>query len=107
MPKVVRFHETGGPEVLKFEDVPPQPPGKVGPIEGASDWAEPCRVNVLSRTVYLSAEFARRTRLRSGWNCGGRRARCGRELEGQAGLDHSGFFSKRIQHGGRNCRGSD
>jgi NADPH:quinone reductase-like Zn-dependent oxidoreductase len=26
MPKVVRFHETGGPEVLKFEDVPlPQP----------------------------------------------------------------------------------
>jgi NADPH:quinone reductase-like Zn-dependent oxidoreductase len=28
MPKVVRFHETGGPEVLKFEDVPPQQPGK-------------------------------------------------------------------------------
>jgi NADPH:quinone reductase-like Zn-dependent oxidoreductase len=28
MPKVVRFHNTGGPEVLKFEDVPPQPPGK-------------------------------------------------------------------------------
>ncbi len=24
MPQVVRFHETGGPEVLKFEDVPPQ-----------------------------------------------------------------------------------
>jgi NADPH:quinone reductase-like Zn-dependent oxidoreductase len=28
MPKVVRFHETGGPEVLKFEDVQPQQPGK-------------------------------------------------------------------------------
>src|SRR5260370_25879877 len=28
MPKVVRFHETGGPEVLQFEDVPPQQPGK-------------------------------------------------------------------------------
>jgi NADPH:quinone reductase-like Zn-dependent oxidoreductase len=28
MPKVVRFHETGGPEVLKFEDVPPQQPGR-------------------------------------------------------------------------------
>ena len=27
MPKVVRFHETGGPEVLKFEDVPPQQAG--------------------------------------------------------------------------------
>jgi NADPH:quinone reductase-like Zn-dependent oxidoreductase len=27
MPKVVRFHETGGPEVLRFEDVPPQRPG--------------------------------------------------------------------------------
>jgi NADPH:quinone reductase-like Zn-dependent oxidoreductase len=27
MPKVIRFHETGGPEVLKFEDVPPQQPG--------------------------------------------------------------------------------
>jgi NADPH:quinone reductase-like Zn-dependent oxidoreductase len=26
MSKVVRFHETGGPEVLKFEDVPPQQP---------------------------------------------------------------------------------
>jgi NADPH:quinone reductase-like Zn-dependent oxidoreductase len=28
MPKVVRFHETGGPEVLRFENVPPQQPGK-------------------------------------------------------------------------------
>jgi len=28
MPKVVRFHETGGPEVLKIEDVPLQQPGK-------------------------------------------------------------------------------
>ena len=28
MPKVVRFHETGGPEVLKFEEVPLQEPGK-------------------------------------------------------------------------------
>jgi NADPH:quinone reductase-like Zn-dependent oxidoreductase len=28
MPKVVRFHKTGGPEVLKFEDVAPQQPGK-------------------------------------------------------------------------------
>lgn len=28
MAKVVRFHETGGPEVLKFEDVPLQEPGK-------------------------------------------------------------------------------
>ena len=27
MPQVVRFHETGGPEVLKFEDVSPQQPG--------------------------------------------------------------------------------
>jgi NADPH:quinone reductase-like Zn-dependent oxidoreductase len=27
MPKVVRFHETGGPEVLKFEEVPLQEPG--------------------------------------------------------------------------------
>jgi NADPH:quinone reductase-like Zn-dependent oxidoreductase len=26
MPKVIRFHETGGPEVLRFEDVPPQQP---------------------------------------------------------------------------------
>ena len=28
MPKVVRFHETGGPEVLKFEEVPLQEPEK-------------------------------------------------------------------------------
>jgi NADPH:quinone reductase-like Zn-dependent oxidoreductase len=28
MPKVVRFYETGGPEVLKFEDVPPLQPRK-------------------------------------------------------------------------------
>jgi NADPH:quinone reductase-like Zn-dependent oxidoreductase len=28
MPKVIRFHETGGPEVLKFEDVPLREPGK-------------------------------------------------------------------------------
>src|ERR1700678_4660151 len=28
MPKVVRFHETGGPEVLRFEEVPLQEPGK-------------------------------------------------------------------------------
>ncbi len=28
MPKVVRFHEVGGPEVLKFEDVPSPQPGK-------------------------------------------------------------------------------
>jgi NADPH:quinone reductase-like Zn-dependent oxidoreductase len=28
MPKVVRFHETGGPEVLRFEDVALQQPGK-------------------------------------------------------------------------------
>jgi NADPH:quinone reductase-like Zn-dependent oxidoreductase len=27
MPKVVRFHKTGGPEVLRVEDVPPQQPG--------------------------------------------------------------------------------
>jgi NADPH:quinone reductase-like Zn-dependent oxidoreductase len=27
MPKAVHFHETGGPEVLKFEDAPPQQPG--------------------------------------------------------------------------------
>jgi NADPH:quinone reductase-like Zn-dependent oxidoreductase len=27
MSKVIRFHKTGGPEVLKFEDVPPQQPG--------------------------------------------------------------------------------
>src|SRR5580698_5725800 len=28
MPKVVRFREVGGPEVLKFEDVPSPEPGK-------------------------------------------------------------------------------
>lgn len=28
MPKIVRFHELGGPEVLRFEDVPTQQPGK-------------------------------------------------------------------------------
>src|SRR5947209_627401 len=28
MPKLIRFHETGGPEVLKIEDVTPQQPGK-------------------------------------------------------------------------------
>jgi NADPH:quinone reductase-like Zn-dependent oxidoreductase len=28
MPTVIRFHETGGPEVLKFEVVAPQEPGK-------------------------------------------------------------------------------
>ncbi len=28
MPKVVRFHETGGAEVLKVEDVPLTEPGK-------------------------------------------------------------------------------
>ena len=28
MPKVVRFHEVGGPEVLKFEEVPSPEPGK-------------------------------------------------------------------------------
>jgi len=28
MPKVVRFHEVGGPEVLKFEDVPQPEPGR-------------------------------------------------------------------------------
>jgi NADPH:quinone reductase-like Zn-dependent oxidoreductase len=28
MPKIVRFHETGGPDVLKFEDLPSKEPGK-------------------------------------------------------------------------------
>lgn len=28
MPTIVRFHQLGGPEVLKIEDVPPQHPGK-------------------------------------------------------------------------------
>ncbi len=28
MPKIVRFHQTGGPEVLKIEDLPSQEPGK-------------------------------------------------------------------------------
>lgn len=28
MSKIVRFHKLGGPEVLAFEEVPPQPPGK-------------------------------------------------------------------------------
>lgn len=28
MPTIVRFHELGGPEVLKFEDLPEQQPGK-------------------------------------------------------------------------------
>jgi len=28
MPKIVRFHELGGPEVLKIEDLPSQEPGK-------------------------------------------------------------------------------
>jgi len=28
MPKIVRFHEVGGPEVLKIEDVAPKQPGK-------------------------------------------------------------------------------
>src|ERR1700760_1506076 len=28
MPKIVRFHETGGPEVLKIEEVPTPQPGK-------------------------------------------------------------------------------
>ncbi len=27
MPKIIRFHQLGGPENLKFEDIPPQPPG--------------------------------------------------------------------------------
>ena len=27
MPKVVRFHQTGGPEVLKIEDLPLKDPG--------------------------------------------------------------------------------
>ena len=28
MPKIVRFHETGGPEVLKIEDLPFAQPGE-------------------------------------------------------------------------------
>ncbi len=28
MPKIVRFHETGGPEVLKIEDLPLADPGE-------------------------------------------------------------------------------
>ncbi len=28
MPKIVRFHETGGPEVLKIEDLPLVQPGE-------------------------------------------------------------------------------
>jgi len=28
MPKIVRFHETGGPEVLKIEDLPLAQPGE-------------------------------------------------------------------------------
>jgi NADPH:quinone reductase-like Zn-dependent oxidoreductase len=27
MPRIIRFHETGGPDVLRFDDVPAQPPG--------------------------------------------------------------------------------
>ena len=30
MPKIVRFHETGGPEVLKLEDLPLAEPGDGG-----------------------------------------------------------------------------
>lgn len=28
MPKIVRFHQTGGPEVLKIEEQPSRQPGK-------------------------------------------------------------------------------
>jgi NADPH:quinone reductase-like Zn-dependent oxidoreductase len=28
MPKIVRFHQLGGPENLKFEELPSQEPGK-------------------------------------------------------------------------------
>ncbi len=28
MPKIVRFHQTGGPDVLKLEDLPLAEPGK-------------------------------------------------------------------------------
>ncbi len=28
MPKIIRFHELGGPENLKFEDIASQQPGK-------------------------------------------------------------------------------
>ena len=28
MPKIVRFHELGGPEVLRFEEIPSQQPGQ-------------------------------------------------------------------------------
>ena len=28
MPRIVRFHETGPPEVLRIEDLPDSPPGE-------------------------------------------------------------------------------
>jgi NADPH:quinone reductase-like Zn-dependent oxidoreductase len=28
MARIVRFHQTGGPEVLRIEEVPPSPPGE-------------------------------------------------------------------------------
>jgi NADPH:quinone reductase-like Zn-dependent oxidoreductase len=28
MAKIIRFHQTGGPEALRTEEVPPSPPGE-------------------------------------------------------------------------------
>ena len=42
MPKVVRFHQIGGPEVLKLEDLPLAEPGKGEiRIKGGGNWAQP------------------------------------------------------------------
>ena len=52
MPKIVRFHQTGGPEVLKIEELPlvEARQGR-NPYEGGGDRAQPGRDHVPERPI--------------------------------------------------------
>lgn len=63
MAKVVRFHEIGGPEVLKIEDVEVPPPGK-GEVQIRVHAPRPSRSNRSRRHI---ATWSRTSRLVKSW----------------------------------------
>jgi len=102
MPKIVRFHEVGGPEVLRIEEEAPKHAGKgevrlkvqaVGLNRAESmfirgQYLEPPNFFLLALAMKGRAWW-------SGWS------RCGQELGRQAGGDRSILLHERLHHARR------
>jgi hypothetical protein len=58
MPKIVRFHEVGGPEVLRIEEETPKQPGRARRL-----YSKPLDLRLPETPKTLSAQYVRLVRL--------------------------------------------